>query len=52
MPRIGALLSSEEHGPRALLERATMTEAADMRGRLISDHLHPCLAAFVGLPLR
>ena len=43
MPQIGAFLSSEEHGPRALLEQAQMAEAAGMRGVFISDHFHPWL---------
>jgi G6PDH family F420-dependent oxidoreductase len=40
---IGAFLSSEEHGPRALIEQAQMAEAAGMRGVCISDHFHPWL---------
>jgi G6PDH family F420-dependent oxidoreductase len=42
---IGAFLSSEEHGPRALLEQAKMAEAAGMRGVFVSDHFHPWLDA-------
>jgi G6PDH family F420-dependent oxidoreductase len=40
---VGAFLSSEEHGPRALLDQAKMAEAADMRGVFVSDHFHPWL---------
>ncbi len=43
MPEIGAFLSSEEHGPQALLEQAKMAEEVDMRGVFISDHFHPWL---------
>ena len=45
MPEVGAFLSSEEHGPRALLDQAKMAEAANMRGVFISDHFHPWLDA-------
>ena len=45
VPDIGAFLSSEEHGPRALLAEAQMAEAANMRGVFISDHFHPWLDA-------
>lgn len=41
MAAIGAFLSSEEHGPRALLTQAQMAEEADMCGVFISDHFHP-----------
>ena len=43
MSEIGAFLSSEEHGPKALLEQAQMAESAGMRGLCISDHFHPWL---------
>jgi G6PDH family F420-dependent oxidoreductase len=43
MSEIGAFLSSEEHGPRALVEQAQMAEAVGMRGVCISDHFHPWL---------
>jgi G6PDH family F420-dependent oxidoreductase len=45
MPEIGAFLSSEEHGARALLLQAQMAEAADMRSVFISDHFHPWIDA-------
>lgn len=41
MAEIGAFLSSEEHGPRALLEQAKLAEQAGMRAIFISDHFHP-----------
>jgi G6PDH family F420-dependent oxidoreductase len=41
MSEIGYFLSSEEHGPRALLEFARMGEQAGFRSVLISDHFHP-----------
>jgi hypothetical protein len=37
VPEVGAFLSSEEHGPRALLDQAKMAEAPNMRGVFISD---------------
>jgi G6PDH family F420-dependent oxidoreductase len=43
MPEIGAFLSSEEHGPRALLDQAKLAEASGMRSVFISDHFHPWL---------
>jgi G6PDH family F420-dependent oxidoreductase len=39
--RIGYFLSSEEFGPRALLEQARMAEEAGFQGLWISDHYHP-----------
>ncbi|HZU78695.1 MAG TPA: TIGR03557 family F420-dependent LLM class oxidoreductase [Acidimicrobiales bacterium] len=43
MAEIGFFLSSEEHGPRPLLEYARMAEDAGFRSVLISDHYHPWL---------
>ena len=39
----GYFLSSEEHGPRALIEQAQRAEAAGFRSVSISDHFHPWL---------
>jgi G6PDH family F420-dependent oxidoreductase len=39
--RIGAFLSSEEHGPRELVELARRAEEAGFHALWISDHLHP-----------
>jgi len=41
MAEIGAFLSSEEHGPAALLEQAKLAEAAGLHSVFISDHFHP-----------
>jgi G6PDH family F420-dependent oxidoreductase len=41
MPQIGAFLSSEEHGPAALVKQAGLAEAAGMDSVFISDHFHP-----------
>ena len=41
MPTIGCFLSSEEHGPRFLLDTARQAEEAGFRSVLISDHFHP-----------
>ncbi len=41
MAEIGLFLSSEEHGPRALLAQAQQGEAAGFSSLLISDHFHP-----------
>jgi G6PDH family F420-dependent oxidoreductase len=41
MTTFGYFLSSEEHGPRALLEQAKMAEAAGFTKVAISDHFHP-----------
>jgi G6PDH family F420-dependent oxidoreductase len=37
----GYFLSSEEHGPRALLDQALMAERAGFEKASISDHFHP-----------
>lgn len=39
--RIGYFLSSEEHGPRELVEHAVMAQDAGFQGFWISDHFHP-----------
>jgi G6PDH family F420-dependent oxidoreductase len=39
--RIGYFLSSEEHGPTALVEQAKWAEAAGFDALWISDHFHP-----------
>jgi len=39
--RIGYFLSSEEHGPRELVEQARRAEAAGFHALWISDHYHP-----------
>jgi G6PDH family F420-dependent oxidoreductase len=41
MTEIGVFLSSEEHGPRALLDQAVRAEKAGFSSLLISDHFHP-----------
>lgn len=41
MAELGYFLSSEEHGPRELVEHAQMAEAAGFRLVSISDHFHP-----------
>jgi coenzyme F420-dependent glucose-6-phosphate dehydrogenase len=38
---IGYKLSTEEHGPRALVEQARLAEATGFSFALISDHFHP-----------
>ena len=43
MPEIGLFLSSEEHGPQALVRYARMGEEAGFRSAFISDHYHPWL---------
>ena len=43
MTEIGAFLSSEEHGPSALIAQAKLAEEAGMRSIFISDHFHPWL---------
>lgn len=43
MAEIGLFLSSEEHGPRDLVEQARQGEAGGFRSVLISDHFHPWL---------
>jgi G6PDH family F420-dependent oxidoreductase len=40
---IGYFLSSEEHGPKELLDQAKMAEDAGMSSVWISDHYHPWL---------
>jgi G6PDH family F420-dependent oxidoreductase len=39
--RIGYFLSSEEHGPRELVEEARLAERFGFQGLWISDHYHP-----------
>src|SRR5215208_415238 len=39
--RIGYTLSSEDHGPRELVEQAKRAEAAGFHALWISDHYHP-----------
>lgn len=41
MAEIGAFLSSEEHGPAALVAQAKLAEEAGMHSLFISDHFHP-----------
>lgn len=41
MTQFGIFLSSEEHGPRALVEQAQMAERAGFEKVTISDHFHP-----------
>ena len=41
----GYFLSSEEYGPRELVEQAVRAEAAGWRELLISDHYHPWVDA-------
>ena len=41
MAEIGAFLSSEEHGPAALVAQARLAEEAGMHSVFISDHFHP-----------
>jgi coenzyme F420-dependent glucose-6-phosphate dehydrogenase len=43
--KVGYWLSSEEHGPRALVEHATQAESAGFDHLLISDHIHPWVDA-------
>lgn len=43
MATFGCFLSSEEHGPRALLEQAQMAERAGFETVSVSDHFHPWL---------
>jgi G6PDH family F420-dependent oxidoreductase len=45
MADIGVFLSSEEHGPEALLQQARWAEEAGFRSLLISDHFHPWTGA-------
>jgi coenzyme F420-dependent glucose-6-phosphate dehydrogenase len=41
MVEVGYKLSSEEHGPRELVENAGLAEAAGFSFAMISDHYHP-----------
>jgi G6PDH family F420-dependent oxidoreductase len=41
MAEIGVFLSSEEQGPRSLVEQAALAEQAGFRSLFISDHFHP-----------
>ena len=43
MTTFGCFLSSEDNGPRALVEQARMAEAAGFERVTISDHFHPWL---------
>ncbi len=43
MTEFGYFLSSEDHGPRQLLEQAKMAEAHGFTSLWISDHYHPWL---------
>jgi G6PDH family F420-dependent oxidoreductase len=43
MPEFGYFLSSEEHGPGALLEQAQLAADAGIERVWISDHFHPWL---------
>jgi G6PDH family F420-dependent oxidoreductase len=43
MPEIGFFLSSEEHGPSALVGQARAAEEAGFRSLVVSDHYHPWL---------
>jgi G6PDH family F420-dependent oxidoreductase len=43
MTTFGYFLSSEEHGPGALVRQAQLAEAAGFGSVLISDHFHPWL---------
>jgi coenzyme F420-dependent glucose-6-phosphate dehydrogenase len=42
---VGYWLSSEEHGPRALVEHARLAEDHGFEHAMISDHLHPWVPA-------
>ncbi|MFI6350339.1 LLM class F420-dependent oxidoreductase [Streptomyces sp. NPDC050560] len=44
MTEFGYFLSSEEHGPQALIEQARMAEQAGFTSLWISDHFHPWTA--------
>jgi G6PDH family F420-dependent oxidoreductase len=43
--KIGCFLSSEEHGPRALIEQARRAQDAGFHALWISDHYHPWIDA-------
>ncbi|ELZ13640.1 F420-dependent oxidoreductase [Halovivax asiaticus JCM 14624] len=45
MTNVGYTLSSEEHGPDALIEQARRAEAAGFDFVSISDHIHPWVTA-------
>jgi G6PDH family F420-dependent oxidoreductase len=45
MTTFGYFLSSEEHGPRSLLQQAQAAERAGFRRVTISDHFHPWMDA-------
>lgn len=45
MIRLGYTLSSEEHGPRALVDNARLAEDAGFDFVSVSDHFHPWLSA-------
>jgi G6PDH family F420-dependent oxidoreductase len=45
MTTFGCFLSSEENGPRALVEQAQMAERAGLETVSISDHFHPWMDA-------
>src|SRR2546430_4426286 len=45
MTEVGYALSSEEHGPRELVEHARLAEEAGFSFALISDHFHPWIDA-------
>lgn len=42
---VGYWLSSEEHGPRVLVDQAVAAEAAGFTTAMISDHFHPWVRA-------
>lgn len=44
-PKLGFTLSSEEHGPDALVDQARRAEAAGFDFLSISDHFHPWVSA-------
>ncbi len=44
MTKIGYFLSSEEWGPRELLDQARMAEEAGFEALWISDHYHPWIS--------
>jgi G6PDH family F420-dependent oxidoreductase len=43
MPYLGYSLSSEEHGPQALVRQAVRAEETGFDFAMISDHFHPWL---------
>ena len=43
--KVGLFLSSEEYGPRQLVEQAQMAADAGMAGLWVSDHYHPWIDA-------